>query len=148
MVIKMAGYLFAQAAQLDAPRVYDCAGLVKSYWMQETPTAPPRYIAAKDKSANGLYQCCTANGKIETLPKDTPGALVFIWDSSRRCMRYVGVHDGARRIIEAQGVSALVLSKGPSQRVPGRTGASWIGWNIRSKKQEILAAWRRVIACA
>lgn len=102
-------------------RTFDCAGLVKSYWMMDTPTSDPKYIAAKDQSAHGLYKCCKVNGKIASIPKNEPGILVFIWDSKRGCMRHVGLSDGKGRVIEAQGFSTGVIERALSS-------GSWTHW--------------------
>ncbi|MDR2687348.1 MAG: C40 family peptidase [Oscillospiraceae bacterium] len=81
-------------------RVYDCAGLVKSYWMQPSPTAPPVYRAAYDLSAHGLYQVCAQRGAIAGLP-ETPGALVFIYEAKRGAMGHVGVCLGGGQVVDA-----------------------------------------------
>lgn len=77
-------------------RVYDCAGLIKSYFWCDTPTAKPQYNAAQDKSAQGLKGCCAKKGKIATMPEE-PGLLVFIGTT------HVGVYAGQGRVIEARG---------------------------------------------
>ena len=102
-------------------RVYDCAGLVKSYWMQDTPTGKPKYLAQYDKSAQGLYDCCKVRGSIKELPKGETGALVFIYDTGRKCMRHVGLCDGQGRVIEAQGFSTGVIERPLS-------AGSWTHW--------------------
>ena len=94
------------------PRAYDCAGLVKSYWMQETPTTAAKYVAAKDKSAQGLYESCKVRGTVKELPKGEAGILVFIYDAKNRRMRHVGISDGAGRVIEAQGFKHRSYRKG------------------------------------
>jgi len=81
-------------------RVYDCAGLVKSYWMQPGPTAPPVYKSAYDLSANGLYQKCTQRGALVGLP-ETPGALVFIVDAKNGTASHVGAYLGGGQVIDA-----------------------------------------------
>lgn len=105
---------YAKANQLNAPRVYDCAGLVKSYWMQANPMTPAKYLEKYDKSAAGLKSCCKTKGKITGIP-ETPGLLVFIGT------RHVGIYAGAGRVIEAKGfdygVVETALSKG-----------SWDAW--------------------
>lgn len=77
-------------------RVYDCAGLIKSYFWCSTPAAKPKYNAAQDKSAAGLKSCCSQKGKIATLP-ERPGTLVFIGTT------HVGVYIGNGRVAEARG---------------------------------------------
>ena len=85
-------------------RCYDCAGLIKSYWMQDSPTAPPRYIERYDKSAAGLKDCCRAKGPISTIPRE-PGILVFIGT------HHVGVYDGRGNVIEARGFEYGVVER-------------------------------------
>ena len=104
-------------------RAYDCAGLIKSYWMQENPTAIAKYVAKYDKSADGLYRCCKVSGKIGALPKDTEGVLVFIYDKARGGMRHVGLCDGKGRVIEAQGFSTGVVERPLS-------AGSWTHWGL------------------
>ena len=103
------------------PRAYDCAGLIKSYWMQPDANTAAKYIESKDKSAHGLYQCCKTNGKIAALPKGEAGILVFIWDGKNGHMRHVGVYDGKGRVIEAQGFSTGVIERPLS-------AGSWTHW--------------------
>jgi len=95
-----ANYTHAKA-QVGAKgkRVYDCAGLIKSYWMQPSPDAPPVYRAACDLSANGLYQTCAKGGALAGLP-EVPGALVFIADAKRGAS-HVGVYLGGGQVIDA-----------------------------------------------
>jgi len=81
-------------------RVYDCAGLVKSYWMQADPAAVPVYRSAYDLSANGLYQKCTTRGALASLP-ETPGALTFIYDAKKGSASHVGVYLGGGQVIDA-----------------------------------------------
>ena len=104
----------AKATQLSAPRVYDCAGLVKSYWMLTDPYTAAKYVVKYDKSAGGLKSCCKTKGAIAGIPQ-VPGLLVFIGT------RHVGIYAGAGRVIEAKGfdygVIETVLAKG-----------SWDAW--------------------
>jgi cell wall-associated NlpC family hydrolase len=106
---------YAKKHHLSAPRVYDCCGLIKSYWMQENPTTPAKYIEKYDKSAGGLKACCSTRGSISSIPEsgspqspqtlwgDSPGVLVFIGT------RHVGVYAGAGRVIEAKGFNYGVV---------------------------------------
>ena len=77
-------------------RSYDCAGLVKSYMFQETPTSPPKYDEKYDKNVGGLIKACAETGKISTIP-EIPGLLVF------RSTEHVGVYAGNGVVIEAKG---------------------------------------------
>ena len=78
-------------------RVFDCAGLVKSYWYMDGPDGSPKYSAAYDKSAAGLKACCSAKGPISTIPRGEAGLLVFIGTT------HVGICDGEGNVIEARG---------------------------------------------
>ena len=104
----------AKAHQLNAPRVYDCAGLVKSYWMQADPTTAAKYVERYDKSAEGLKACCKTKGPISSIPAE-PGVLVFVGT------RHVGIYDGKGRVIEARGFSHGVVERPLS-------AGSWDSW--------------------
>jgi len=95
-------------------RTFDCAGLVKSYWMMDSPTAKPKYIAKYDKSAAMFKGECNEKGKIATLPEE-PGLLVFIGGT------HVGVYIGGGRVVEAQGFSTGVVET----RLKDRAWDSW-----------------------
>jgi len=82
-------------------RVFDCAGLIKSYWMMETPDSNPKYLAAYDKSANMLKACCGAKGAIGAMPEE-PGLLVFL-------PGHVGIYAGKGRVYEARGFAYGVV---------------------------------------
>ena len=90
-------------------RVFDCAGLVKSYWMMDGPDTNPKYIVKYDKSAAGLKDCCGAKGKISAMPEQ-PGLLVFIGTS------HVGIYLGGGKVAEARGFDYGVVETQLSQR--------------------------------
>ena len=104
----------AKANQLNAPRVYDCAGLVKSYWMQADPHTAAKYVQKYDKSAGGLKSCCATRGPIAGIPAE-PGLLVFIGT------RHVGIYDGRGRVIEARGFEHGVVERNLS-------ASTWDTW--------------------
>jgi hypothetical protein len=104
----------AKASQLSAPRVYDCAGLVKSYWMQADPHTAAKYVEKYDKSAAGLKACCKTKGPISCIPAE-PGVLVFVGT------RHVGIYDGKGRVIEARGFNYGVVERPLS-------AGSWDSW--------------------
>jgi len=83
-------------------RTFDCAGLVKSYWMMDGPAAQPKYLPQYDMSAAMLKGQCGQTGKIATLPEE-PGLLVFIGGT------HVGVYIGGGRVAEARGFSHGVV---------------------------------------
>ena len=95
-------------------RVFDCAGLVKSYWMMDSPTAKPKYLAQYDKSAAALKTCCAVKGKIAAIPEE-PGLLVFIGGT------HVGVYIGGGRVMEARGFSCGVVET----RLKDRAWDTW-----------------------
>jgi len=76
-------------------RVYDCCGLVKSYWMQESPAAEPKYNEKYDVNVGGLIRACAQTGAMSSLP-ETPGILVF------RGTAHVGIYAGGGEVIEAK----------------------------------------------
>ncbi|MCL1952692.1 MAG: C40 family peptidase [Oscillospiraceae bacterium] len=122
----------AKKCQVGKPgaRVFDCAGLVKSYWMMDSPTAKPRYIARYDRSAAGLKAECGEKGKIATLPEE-PGLLVFI-DGT-----HVGVYIGGGRVVEARGFSYGVVET----KVKDRAWDTWgrLDW-LEDATQQICPA--------
>nr|AFN84589.1 SH3 domain protein [uncultured bacterium scaffold00056] len=81
-------------------RVHDCGGLVKGYLWSDSATATPKYAAAQDKSAAGLYSAATMKGKIGTFDK-VSGRLVFKGDTAAK-IHHVGVYDGGY-VYEAKG---------------------------------------------
>ena len=122
----------AKKYQVGRPgaRTFDCAGLVKSYWMMDGPTAKPKYIVEKDQSAAGLKSCCGEKGKIASLPEE-PGLLVFIGGT------HVGVYAGGGRVIEARGFSHGVVETKLGER-------AWDAWGrlnwLEEDTQEICPA--------
>ncbi|MBQ9228782.1 MAG: C40 family peptidase [Eubacterium sp.] len=88
-------YTWSCPADQLGKRVHDCVGLIKGYLWSDSTTATPKYNAAQDVSANGMYEKCTKKGSIDTMP-DVPGVLVFL-------PGHVGVYIGGGQVIEAKG---------------------------------------------
>lgn len=83
-------------SQIANPKqCYDCAGLVKSKWVY------PKYNAADDLGATGLYGKCTIKGVLD--PKTLkPGMLLF--KGNDKTKTHVGIYTGDNnQIIEAKG---------------------------------------------
>lgn len=109
-------------------RSYDCAGLVKSYMFQETPTSPPKYSEKYDKNVGGLIKACTETGKMSVMP-EIPGLLVF------RKTEHVGIYAGNGIVIEAKGFNyGVVKSKLSAGKWDKWGKLSWISY---PKKIEI-----------
>jgi cell wall-associated NlpC family hydrolase len=134
----------AKQKHLSAPRCYDCAGLVKSYWMQESPTTPAKYVEKYDKSAGGLKSCCSTRGPISSIPGsgspqspqtlwgDSPGVLVFIGT------RHVGIYAGAGRVIEAKGFNYGVVESDLKRGSWDAWGKlDWLDYGDSSKPTEL-----------
>lgn len=74
--------------------VCDCVGLIKgTIWQADYGG---KYQAASDLSANGMYQACTEQGPIATLP-EVPGVLV--WKQG-----HIGVYIGGGYAVESRSV--------------------------------------------
>lgn len=82
-------------------RVHDCVGIIKGYIWSDSPTGTPKYNAAQDKSARGMYAAAEVKGKIDTFP-GKPGMLVFKGSSPTE-IYHVGVYDGEGYVYEAKG---------------------------------------------
>lgn len=101
-------------------RVYDCCGLIKSYMMQATPTAKPKYNSSYDQNVGGLKTNCKVKGVISNLP-EIPGVLLF------RGTAHVGVYAGNGVVIEAKGFDyGVVKSKLSEGRWDAWGKLSWI----------------------
>ena len=107
-------------------RVFDCAGLIKSYWMMDAPTSKPGYIAAYDKSANMLKACCHERGPVGSMPEE-PGLLVFL-------PGHVGIYAGKGKVIEARGFAYGVVET----RLDARPWTEWgrLAWLEEEKAEK------------
>ena len=110
------------------PRWYDCAGLVKSYWMQDGPTSTAKYIEKYDKSADGLFRSCSTAGEIGLMP-DEPGLLVFMIDQKKKIMHHVGIYAGGGMVTEARGFDYGVVEMPLKERPWTHWGRlSWLAY--------------------
>ena len=120
-------------------RVYDCTGLIKSYWMQPNPTAKPVYAQAYDKNVDGLYRICGRRGKIESLP-EVAGVLVFVeYENLPGQMKHVGVYIGGGQVIEARGFYYGVVKTSLRSRPWTHWGFLPESWLQGGLKQEPLS---------
>ena len=96
-------------------RVHDCVGLIKGYIWSDTPTSVPKYNAAQDKSASGMYSASTVKGKIDTFPMKE-GQLVYksYSKSDAKQIHHVGVYVGGGYVIEAMTPSSCPMASTPS----------------------------------
>lgn len=95
-------------------KVHDCVGLIKGYlWCDSPEDTTPKYNAAQDKSANGMYNACKERGRIATMP-DIAGVLVFMEG-------HVGVYIGGGYVVEARGFSSGVVKT----KLAGRGWTKW-----------------------
>ena len=95
-------------------KVHDCVGLIKGYlWCDSNTDDTPKYVAAQDKSAGGMYNACKIRGYMNTMP-DIPGILVFL-------PGHVGVYIGGGYVVEASGFSKGVIKT----KLAGRGWERW-----------------------
>ena len=113
-------------------RCYDCTGLIKSYWMQDSPIAPAKYAAKYDKNAQGLYDLCKRRGAINSMP-DERGTLVFMHGERRgvKRMTHVGIYLGDGFVQEARGFDHGVVRTRRKERAWTHWGAGlrWLEEN-------------------
>lgn len=80
---------------------FDCAGLVKSMWVY------PKYNAADDLGATGIYGKCTEKGELTSESQLKPGYLVF--KGNAKTKTHVGTYIGSGIVVEAKGHSYGVI---------------------------------------
>jgi cell wall-associated NlpC family hydrolase len=82
-------------------RVHDCVGLIKGYIWSDSATATPKYNAAQDKSAAGMYSASTEKGLAASFPKKA-GQLLYKGTAPVK-ITHVGVYGGDGYVYEAKG---------------------------------------------
>ena len=90
-------------SQIANPKpCYDCAGLVKSLFVY------PKYNAAYDLGATGIYGKCTVKGSLSSEAQLKPGYLVF--KGNDKTKNHVGVYLGNGKVKEAKGHAYGVIT--------------------------------------
>ncbi len=91
-------------------RVHDCVGLIKGYIWSDSATGTPRYNAAQDKSAAGMYAASKVKGMSATFPKKA-GQLLYKGATPAK-ITHVGIYGGDGYVYEAKGhASGVVKTK-------------------------------------
>lgn len=121
-------YKFTYNPATASVKVHDCVGLIKAYLWCDSPTdTTPKYNAAQDVSANGMYNACKTKGAIKTIP-EVPGVLVFM-------SGHVGVYIGNGEVIEARGYSYGVVKTKLAARAWRNWGyCPYITYEVEEKK--------------
>lgn len=82
-------------------RVHDCVGLIKGYLWSDSAASVPKYNAAQDKSAQGMYSASKEKGSITSFPK-RKGQLLYKGKTASSII-HVGIYDGEGYVYEAKG---------------------------------------------
>ncbi len=107
-------------------RAADCVGLAKAYLWWQNDSLGPKYTAATDVSANGLYNRSTVNGPLSNMPA-THGLM--LWRNG-----HVGIYIGNDEVIEARGVEYGVVKTRLADR-------NWTRWFIHPDLAYISQGW-------
>lgn len=100
---------------------YDCAGLIKSYWMSDFGTKTVSYIKKYDKDAYGItIGLASEKGPIDTLP-ETPGILLYM-------KGHCGVYVGNNKVIECTSNEKISKKKFGGVCISKLSDRKWITW--------------------
>lgn len=116
---------------------FDCAGLIKSYWMSGFGTKDVKYDAHYDKDAYGItIKTASKVGDISTLP-EIPGILLYM-------KGHCGVYIGNKEVIECTSnekvsktkYGKVCLSKISDRAWTNWTMSKWIDYEMKDKEIE------------
>lgn len=104
---------------------YDCAGLIKSYWMSDYGTNNVKYNKKYDKDAYGItIGNATEIGNIENIP-EIPGLLLYM-------KGHCGIYIGNNQVIECTSNEKYVKRSGGGVGITKLTDRKWEKW-VKSK---------------
>ena len=100
---------------------YDCAGMIKSYWMSDYGTEPVKYNKKYDKDAYGItIGMASDKGNIKTLP-EIPGILLYM-------KGHCGVYIGSGNVIECTSNEKISKKKGGGVCISKLSQRKWTTW--------------------
>ena len=100
---------------------YDCAGLIKSYWMSDYGTKEVTYIKKYDKDAYGItIGMAKEKGNIDTLP-EIPGILLYM-------KGHCGVYVGNNKVIECTSNAKISGKKYGCVCISNLKDRPWTTW--------------------
>lgn len=104
---------------------YDCAGLIKSYWMSEYGTNSVKYNSKYDKDAYGItIGNASSMGDINTLPEEE-GVLLYM-------KGHCGIYLGNNEVIECTSNERLSKKKYGGVCISNLSDRKWTNW-VKSK---------------
>ena len=100
---------------------YDCAGMIKSYWMSDYGTKAVKYNRKYDKDAYGItIGMAKEKGNISTLP-NIPGVLLYM-------KGHCGVYLGNNKVIECTSNEKISKKKGGGVCISNLNQRKWTTW--------------------
>lgn len=104
---------------------YDCAGLIKSYWMSDYGNSEVKYIKKYDKDAYGITMGnASVMGSIESIP-EIPGLFLYM-------KGHCGVYIGNGLVIECTSNEKYVTRSGGGVGITNLDDRKWETW-VKSK---------------
>lgn len=102
---------------------YDCAGLIKSYWMSEYGTKPVKYMKKYDRNAYGItIGLATKKGDIKTIP-EIPGIFLYM-------KGHCGVYVGNGKVIECTSSKKISGKKYGCVCTSKLSDRKWTTWTM------------------
>lgn len=100
---------------------YDCAGLIKSYWMSEYGSKSVKYISKYDKDAYGItLGNASSKGDIKTLPEEE-GILLYM-------KGHCGIYLGNNQVIECTSNEKISKKKHGGVCISKLSDRKWTNW--------------------